>query len=215
MSHKTGFFLQYMVLSASLIEQNSKRLGFIQLVIKKLMGFTILELLVTLSIFSILSLLVIPSYFGYQSRHNVSLKAWEIKRALELARSTAVAKYLQIKACPSSLHYSCVTESGIKFLVFKDINGDHQWSRDEPIYKDIGIDDFKVKLSASGGRPFFRFKPTGESMESGNILVCNPFKTDFAKQVIVFSGGRIRFSMDKDIDGYDEKSGKPIDCKNN
>ena len=192
-----------------------KHLGLIQLVIRKLLlGFTILELLVTLIIFSILSLLVIPAYFGYQSRQNVSLKAWEIKRAIELARSTAASKYLQIKACPSNLSYSCVAESGVRFLVFQDSNADHQWNRGEPIYKDIIIDDLKIKLSASGGRPFFRFKPTGESMESGIILFCNPLKSDFAKQVIVFRSGRIRLSMDKNMDGYDEKSGKPIDCKN-
>jgi prepilin-type N-terminal cleavage/methylation domain-containing protein len=59
---------------------------------KKLSGFTLVELLVTLMIFSSLSLLVVPSYFGYQSRQAISLKAWEIKRALELARSIAASE---------------------------------------------------------------------------------------------------------------------------
>jgi len=167
---------------------------------------------VTLMIFSCLSLLVIPSYFGYQSRQNVSLKAWEIKRALELARSIAVEKNTQIKACPSHLNYACMAELGDRFLVFEDSNSNHQWDKDESIYKDIRVEDFTIKISAAG-RPFFRFKSTGESMESGNILVCNLLKTDFAKQVIVFRSGRIRMSKDTNLDGYDEKSGRSISCK--
>jgi hypothetical protein len=44
-------------------------------------------------------------------------------------------------------------------------------------------------------------------------MICNPLKSDFARQVIVFRSGRIRFSIDKNTDGYDERLGKPIDCK--
>ena len=177
-------------------------------------GFSIMELLVVLIVFSCLSIMVIPSYFDYQNRLNIGLKAWEIKRSLELARSIAVAKYRRVKACPADENYACVSQLAKRFLVFEDVNADHQWSLDEPIYKDIAIGDFKIKLSAVG-RPFIRFKPTGESMESGNVMICNPSKSDFARQVIVFSSGRIRFSIDKNADGYDEKSGIPIDCKYN
>lgn len=173
-----------------------------------------MELLVVLMVFSCLSIMVIPSYFDYQNRHKVGLKAWEVKRSLELARSIAVAKYRRVKACPADENYVCVSQLAKRFLVFIDVNADHQWSSGEPKYKDIAIGDFKIKLSAVG-RPFIRFKPTGESMESGNIMICNPSKSDFARQVIVFSSGRIRFSIDKNADGYDEKSGIPIDCKYN
>ena len=175
-------------------------------------GFSITELLVVMMIFCCLSLMIIPSYFDYHNRHNVGLKAWEIKRSLELARSIAVAKYIQVKACLADENYACVSQLGKRFLVFEDVNADHQWSADEVVYKDISIDDFKIKLSGAG-RPFFRFKPTGESMESGNVMICNPLKSDFARQVIVFRSGRIRFSIDKNTDGYDERLGKPIDCE--
>jgi Tfp pilus assembly protein FimT len=166
----------------------------------------------TIVIISLLTLLIVPSYFDYQNRQMISLKAWEIKRSLELARSVAVAKYTRVKACLADEDSACVSQLGKRFLVFEDVNADHRLSKNEPVYKDIGIDDFKIKLSAVG-RPFFRFKATGESMESGNVMICNPLKTDFARQVIVFRSGRIRFSIDKNTDGYDERLGKPIDCK--
>lgn len=163
-------------------------------------------------IFSLLSTLVLPSNFAHQNRRAVSLKSWEIKRSLEQARSIAIAKYRRVKACPADENYACVLQLAKRFLVFEDVNADHRWSENEPLYQRTGINDFKIKLSGAG-RPFFRFKATGESMESGNVMICNPLKSDFARQVIVFRSGRIRFSIDKNTDGYDERLGKPIDCK--
>ena len=179
----------------------------------KLSAFTLLELLLTMMIISMLSLLILPSYFSYQNRQAISLKAWEIKTALELARSIAVAETTQIKACPANSNFRCVSNSGVNFLVFKDSNSNHLWDKGEAIYKFITIEQFKIKLSASG-RSFIRFKPTGESMESGNIAICDPEKTDFSKQVIIFHSGRIRISKDENADGYDEKSGSTLICKN-
>jgi type IV fimbrial biogenesis protein FimT len=176
-------------------------------------AFTIIELLLTLMIFSILSMFIVPSYFGYQIRQAISLKAWEIKTALELARSIAIAEYTQIKVCPVNPTFKCVSHSGVRFIVFNDSNSNHQWDIDEYLYKDIAIDEFDTKLSASG-RSFIRLKHNGESMESGNMAICDPDKTDFAKQVIIFHSGRIRISQDQDADGYDEKIGRKLICKN-
>jgi len=178
---------------------------------KKFSGFTLVELLVTLMIFSLLSLLTLPSYSAFQNRQVVRLKAWEIKRALELARSIAVVEHKQVKACLAGLNYACVSNLGHRFLVFNDGNSNHQRDKHEPIYKEIQIDDFTLSLSASG-RPFVRFKPSGESMESGNIQVCNSKKTDFSKQIVFIYSGRIRMSKDDNMDGYDEKSGSKLTC---
>lgn len=175
------------------------------------LGFSITELLVVLTIFCCLSLVVIPSYFDLHNRQNVGLKAWEIKRSLELARSVAVAEYRSVKACPADENDTCVSGLGKRFLVFGDSNADDQWNSDEPIYKSIAIGGFNVRLSATG-RPFIRFKSSGEAMESGNVMICNPLTTDYARQVIVFVSGRIRVSEDTDADGYDEKSAKAINC---
>ena len=127
------------------------------MILRKLSAFTLIKLLLTLTIFSMLTVLTFPSYFGYRDRHAISLKAWEIKTALELARSMAILKHRQIKACPASSNYRCRSHSGARFLVFEDSNGNHQWEKHEPIYKYVAIGQFKTKLSASG-RSFVRFK---------------------------------------------------------
>jgi len=175
-----------------------------------LFGFTLAELLVTLMIFSFLSLITIAFYSGFQSRQFVSLKAWEVKRSLELARSIAITQRKKIKLC-MAIDYHCVAINGTQLLIFSDDNANHQWSQDERIYRNISLDGITIKLSASG-RKFIRFKPTGESMESGNFLICDSDKSDYAKQVIVYLTGSIRFSKDINLDGYDDKKGRSIIC---
>ena len=214
LSQKLVFFYMECFFSASITSSKDVlNLSRELIIINKLHAFTLIELLLTIMILSVLTLLVLPSYFGYQSRYAVSLKAWEIKTALELARSIAIAQYTQIKVCPVNSDFRCVPHSGTNLIVFKDSNNNHQWNKNEHLYKQIAIEQFNTKLSASG-RPFIRLKQNGESMESGNIALCDPEKTDFAKQVIFFHSGRVRISQDQDADGYDEKIGRKLMCKN-
>ena len=51
--------------------------------IKILSGFTILELLVSLTILCILLRLIAPSFQRIMTRGAIKLQAWEIRRALE------------------------------------------------------------------------------------------------------------------------------------
>jgi len=180
-------------------------------VLKNTQGYTLVELLVSLAVFACLLSLVLPSYSGYKSRRAVSLKAWEIKRSLEFARSLAVTQNKLLKVCSATAGYQCVKRFGARLLVFYDQNGDHQWSQGEPLYRDTELGKFDIKLSASR-RAYIRFKGSGESLESGNFLVCLVGAEDFGRQVIVFRSGRIRLSKDSDKDGYDDKSGQQIVC---
>jgi len=175
------------------------------------LGFTFVELLVSLIVLSLLSALAFPSYSGYKARRSVSLKAWEIKRSLELGRSIAVTQNTQIKVCTATVWHQCVKRFGERLLVFEDLNGDRRWTDNESLYKDVTLGDFAVKLSASG-RAYVRFKGSGESLESGNFLVCSARAEDFGRQVIIFRTGRIRLSKDRDQDGYDDSSGQQIVC---
>jgi len=178
---------------------------------KNTLGYTLVELLVSLIIFSCLSALVLPSYSSYKSRRAVALKAWEIKRSLELGRSVAVTQNRQIKVCTATAQGRCVRRFGRRLLVFQDQDGNHQWTEGESLYRDTELGKFDIKLSASR-RAYIRFKGSGESLESGNFLVCFADTEDFGRQVIVFRSGRIRLSKDSNRDGYDDKSGQQIIC---
>jgi len=180
-------------------------------VLKSIQGYTLVELLVSLVVLSCLLSLALPSYSGYKSRRAISIKTWEIKRSLEFARSLAVTQNKILKVCSATAGYQCVRRFGERLLVFQDQNGDHQWTQGEPLYRDTELGKFDIKLSASR-RAYIRFKGSGESLESGNFLVCLASAEDFGRQVIVFRSGRIRLSKDINKDGYDDKSGQQIIC---
>jgi type IV fimbrial biogenesis protein FimT len=176
-------------------------------------GFTLIELMVVLLLFSSLSMVAVPSFVEFQERQATSIKALEVKRILEFARNIAITKNKEVKVCLATSDYRCTKEKGNRLLLFYDQNNNHQWNEAEQKYRDISIESLALKLSVSGGRRYIRFKSTGESKESGNILVCDKKKgSDYGRQVIVFQSGQIRISKDGNLDGYDDKFGHNIVC---
>lgn len=180
--------------------------------VKKYTAFTLLELLVTLAIMSILVSLAAPSWSMLVAERKINFQVWELRRALELARSLAVSQHLVWKVCMAATSLACVKEQGQRLLVFLDANNDHRVNRDEVIVRDIEVSGTNIKLSASG-RSYIRFKPTGDAMDSGNFLVCSDNQSiAYGRQAIVFRSGRIRLSRDTDDDGYDDRGGVNIRC---
>lgn len=176
-------------------------------------GFTLIELMVVLLIFSSLSMVAVPSFLQFQQRQATSIKAIKVKRMLEFARNIAITKNKEVKVCLVTSDYRCTKENGNRLLLFHDQNNNHQWNEEDQKYRDISVGSLALKLSVSGGRRYIRFKPTGESKESGNIQVCDKkADNDYGRQVIVFRSGQIRISKDNDLDGYDDKSGLSIFC---
>ena len=57
-----------------------------------LYGFTLVELMIVLLVFSSLSMVAVPSFVEFQERQATSIKALEVKRMLEFARNIAILK---------------------------------------------------------------------------------------------------------------------------
>jgi type IV fimbrial biogenesis protein FimT len=175
-------------------------------------GFSLIELLVCISILSLLlttSLRFMSSFTGQQK---VAIQIIEIRKSLELARNLAVMDRKIWKVCMLDAQQNCVKQNGVFLAVFRDDNHDHQRDHDEKIAKTSSIDKLNIKLSASN-RAYIRFKMTGESMESGNFEVCAPDSNFIrGRQVIIYRSGRIRLSKDTDQDGYHDSSNGSISC---
>ncbi len=174
-------------------------------------AFTLLELLFSLAILLFLLSLAAPSIQAVMLRSSIKSQALEIRRALELARGLAVSQGKVFKLCTSNRSYQCVKESGLRLLVFRDQDNNHQFDSTESLYLDSTLHQ-AIKLSASG-RSYIRFKGSGEALDSGNFLVCAKNRAiDFGRQTIVFRSGRIRLTKDKDHDGYDDRGKQKIRC---
>ena len=175
-------------------------------------GFTLAELLVSMAILAALAALAAPSFNNLLNRQAISHQAWEVRRALELARSLAVAEQQVWKVCMADLNLQCVKQQGQRLLVFRDSNNDHLVNGQDKLQLNLQIQSRNIRLSASG-RSYIRFKGSGEALDSGNFLFCGNDKTSqYGRQTIVFRSGRVRLSTDTDGDSYDDAGGKKIIC---
>jgi Tfp pilus assembly protein FimT len=79
-----------------------------------------------MAILAALAALAAPSFNNLLNRQAISHQAWEVRRALELARSLAVAEQQVWKVCMADLNLQCVKQQGQRLLVFRDSNSDQQ-----------------------------------------------------------------------------------------
>ena len=176
-------------------------------------GFTLLELIITLSIAAILLAIATPSFTNFAQKRAVSQKTLQVRGALELARGLAVSQHQIWTVCTVNAANACVKDDGLRLLVFFDDNLDNSFSAGESLQQEVDINSVQMALAASFGVNYIRFSGTGEAMEMGNFEICSSNQNfDYGRRVIIFRSGRVRLSSDSDSDGYDDDGGVKIEC---
>lgn len=92
--------------------------------IKKKNGFTLIELMVGVSILGILATIAIPSFNALLQDIRVDNKMSELQRALLTARNTAVNTGQFVILCPLDADNLCTTNWNQELSVFIDLNND-------------------------------------------------------------------------------------------
>lgn len=159
-------------------------------------GFSLLECLLVAGLSLVLMSGVATHFERLDGHRLVNMQLWEICRGLELTRSMARSQGQIWTACFSNDDDRCVRSYGVRWQVWRDDNQNRRLDIDEKAVSKVVLDglDLWIKLSASG-RPYVRFKRSGEALESGNFLVCWRNGLDYyPRKVIFFRSGRIRFS---------------------
>lgn len=169
-------------------------------------GFTLIELMVTISIAAILLGVAIPSFTSTITSNRLTTNANELVTALNLARSEAIKRGQHVVVKKTSTNW----ENG--WQVFVDI--DRSTSAKENVL-DTGTDiELRVysTLPASytlrGNNNFVnyvRYQPDGRSNNIGSFALCDGSNITGAKLIIVNAVGRVRQGADADHDGIPEK----------
>lgn len=98
-------------------------------------GFTLIELMITLSIATIMILVAIPSMSGFFSNNKLAQRANDIVSSLHFARSTALSRETTISLCASSDQLSCNGSADWSqgWLAWVDTNSDANLDAGEEI----------------------------------------------------------------------------------
>ncbi|MCL2308099.1 MAG: GspH/FimT family pseudopilin [Proteobacteria bacterium] len=158
-------------------------------------GFTLIELMVTLSVLAILLAIAAPSFSELIMNNRLATAVNEVQSALNFARAEAVTRRQSVTVCISSDGASCSTtghwQDGL--LVYTAVAGDTQILR----HVQLAGDGLKISPGSStdfGSNKFIRFTARGGAVAQGSLRFCDTRTGNYGRQLTLFPVGRIESS---------------------
>ncbi|MDY6946892.1 MAG: GspH/FimT family pseudopilin [Pseudomonadota bacterium] len=175
----------------------------------RLRGFSVLELMITLSVAAVLLALAAPSFSGVRldSERTVAVNA--LIRGIFLARSTAFTRRHTVTICRSPDGQTCSNDLG---------NWQHGWmvfanlDHDEPPVRDHNETVLAIQPAWRGGsitsnRHSYSFRPFEHRVVNGTVVFCDRRGSAEARAVIINTAGRPRVSKR-------DSENRPLRCPN-
>ena len=167
-------------------------------------GFSLIELMICLSIFAILGLYSASAYNPNIDQIRVDRAAKRLIHHLALARLEAVRQGRPVTLCPGDTSEGCATGNGWSggWIAFGDPNQNYILDPDErPILAGAGSSDLTI-----GWRTPDRllFKPDGSAWPNGHFRICGLTSSN-RRAVIGHLTGRARLSAQA-------PGNKPVQC---
>jgi len=186
-------------------------------VINNKSGFTLVELMLVISILGIIMSLSIPSFGGMIKRQKTIGEVNNLISLIYLTRSEAIKRNRVVTLCRSTDAQACGSDWNDGWLMFVDDNRNGTKDPDEKIIRSGRPGNgYHISFSAFGSNRYMRFSPLGITLsQNGTFTLCPADKDEhYARAVIVSKTARARLSKDLDGDGIDETaSGKPLKCR--
>lgn len=162
-------------------------------------GFTLVELLVAVTVTMVLGLVAVPSFRDWLGTYQLANHAKHIAETMTRARTEAVRRGYRVNLCKSPDRIRCVEGSGwdAGFLVYVDINGNGKVDDDEPLLGSDGPAPRGITVQAN--RPLAEYvsytnvghaRMLNGALQMGTFTVC---RTGYpALQVVLANSGRVR-----------------------
>ncbi len=179
-------------------------------------GFTLPEMLVSLSIVAVLGAIAAPSLGDLLAAQQATTALKEVATSLRLARSLAIMNNELVTVCAVDTHASCSRNWEAGNIVFADHNENRAVDDSEPVFREFQHTALPgtIRWRAFRNRRYLQFTPQGYTRyQNGNFTFCHHSDAHLHQQLIVSRTGRLRFTQDRDGDGLkDNSQGQPIDC---
>lgn len=176
---------------------------------QKYTGFTLLEILIILSIVSIVSGFGLPSINNVLTANKISQQVNQLVGTLAYSRSEAIKRQQRITLCQSIDNIKCDKSGDWShgWILFIDTNRNRVVDEDEKLlHENKPMSQLHINFNGSGGRDgYVVYKSDGSAFPNGSFIICHPGNKDAAKALIIKHNGRLRTS-DK------TSRGKTIEC---
>jgi type IV fimbrial biogenesis protein FimT len=165
-------------------------------------AFTLLEMMITVSIIAVLLSLGIPAFQNFALKQRLNAAVTALHNDLLLARNQAIHRNVQVIACPWDAGGGCtgVADWSEGWAVFGDRNEDRNYQEDEILLRrGQGLENVIIHGTAS--RPTLRFYPNGTAPGSnGSISICGLGGPPQARKLVISNLGRIRRDLAPSLD---------------
>jgi len=157
-------------------------------------GFTLVEMLMTLSIISILIGGAIPSMMNLIAYNRIAVEINNLTGLLQLARSEAIKRNHRAVLCSSSDGSRCLGSKdwNLGYMVFIDRDADRKRDKDEAVvhFRALSVDGIQLH---AGERKTLSYQPSGWAPGSNlTFTICDPSGRVSPRAVVVSSTGRPR-----------------------
>ena len=182
-------------------------------------GFTLIELMVSISVISILAAIAVPNFNAFLSQMRVDKEISALHRLLFTARNSAINSALPVTVCPLNVQSQCTTQWQNEISVFIDFNNNDTY---DPVSNEILLrtksaikNDDKLQYGLRRSRIIYA--PTGRTSgwgSNGTFKYCPKGYPEKSRAIRIATSGRLYTSNDIDQDGREEvRSGSEINCR--
>ena len=161
------------------------------------LGFTLIELIIVLTIASILSAFAMPSLHQLKLNKAMDNARDDLFSSLQYARNKAIMIQKNIIVCPSVSKNSCDNDANWQhgWIIFIDKNYDKQFNQNDELLQVGNAMSENLSVTSSIHRNKVRFNAMGFAPGSNiSINFCDKRGNDFAKALIVSNSGRVKQS---------------------
>ena len=178
-------------------------------------GFTLIELMVSVSVTSILLTIAIPNFSDFIVQMRVDNEISQLHRLLLITRNAAINTGQKAIICPLNKALECTDQWKNELSVFVDINDNKKLDVNEEVIRIRAAINEGDKLAYGKGRNKITFKPSGQlsGLANGTFRYCPQHHDQKARGIVIARSGRLYQSSDNNNDGIDENRGnKKISC---
>lgn len=177
-------------------------------------GMTLIEILITLTIVGIASIIALPALSEYTIKTRTDAEVIELQRFIMTARNSAINSGKSVTLCPLTAG-SCTTSWQKELSIFINETDNNKYdSANETLVKVKSVISTGDKIKFSDGATLI-YSPTGRLTSGANVTFtyCPDGHSSLARGVTISLSGRAYITQDIDDDGKDEdRSGSELNC---